>query len=256
MSIRITIAILAFAITALPAQDVESVKNTGRLTDGIGGSRSRQTLDIPSQTKTLASSATAASDIALRDAESATSLHCKDRGEFIANILDGLPQAPQYFGHNAALNREGPPLVDWNPKELFFLEPVDALSNINQYYVADIRDAEAYAAGHIPNSVKIGIRGRFETWVGILVPWGAKLIVSGDNDDELREAIHRLHRVGYQPECIKFETRKSASLSLAQNETADPSELYAAMQTAESPVIVGFMLRLASGGGSSDGSIF
>ena len=162
----------------------------------------------------------------------------KDRGEFIASILEGLPQAPQYFGHNAALNRKGPPLVEWNPKELPFVEPVQALSDIEQYYVADIRDADAYSAGHIPGSVNIGIRGRFETWIGIMVPWDAQLVLCGDNDDELREAIHRLHRVGYKPECIKIDKWKSASQSLAQNEMTEPSDLYAAMQTTESPVIV------------------
>lgn len=165
-------------------------------------------------------------------------LRYKDRGEFIASILEGLPQAPQYFGHNAALNRKGPPLVDWEPKELPFVEPIDALTDIKQYYVADIRDADAYAAGHIPNSVNIGIRGRFETWVGIMVPWDARLIVCGDNDEELAEAIHRLHRVGYQPECIKLGTWKSASQSMAQNAMTEPDRLYAAMQTSESPVIV------------------
>jgi len=167
-----------------------------------------------------------------------SSLHYKDRGEFMANILEGLPQASQYFGHNAALNRTGPPLIDWHPKELPFVEPVDALSDIKQYYVADIRDADAYAAGHIPNSVNIGIRERFETWIGSMVPGDAKLIVCGDNDDQLREAVRRRHRVGDQPDCIKLDTWNTASLSLAQNKTANPSEFYAAMPTNGSPLIV------------------
>ena len=38
----------------------------------------------------------------------------KGRSEFIAAVLEGLPEAPQYFKHNAAMNRAGPPLVDWN----------------------------------------------------------------------------------------------------------------------------------------------
>ncbi len=35
-------------------------------------------------------------------------LQHKSRGEFVAAILDGLPEAPQYFQHNAAMNRQGP----------------------------------------------------------------------------------------------------------------------------------------------------
>ena len=41
-------------------------------------------------------------------------LQKKGRSEFIAAVLEGLPEAPQYFKHNAALNRTGPPLVDWD----------------------------------------------------------------------------------------------------------------------------------------------
>ena len=29
-------------------------------------------------------------------------------------VLEGLPEAPQYFAHNAALNRDGPEPVEWN----------------------------------------------------------------------------------------------------------------------------------------------
>jgi hydroxyacylglutathione hydrolase len=35
-------------------------------------------------------------------------LQHKSRGEFIAAILEGLPDAPQYFKHNAAMNKKGP----------------------------------------------------------------------------------------------------------------------------------------------------
>ena len=41
-------------------------------------------------------------------------LALKSRTEFITAVLRDLPEAPQYFGHNAAMNRQGPPLVDWN----------------------------------------------------------------------------------------------------------------------------------------------
>ncbi|MDO9109616.1 MAG: MBL fold metallo-hydrolase, partial [Desulfatirhabdiaceae bacterium] len=36
------------------------------------------------------------------------------RSDFIAALLEGLPDAPQYFRHNARINREGPPLIDWD----------------------------------------------------------------------------------------------------------------------------------------------
>jgi hydroxyacylglutathione hydrolase len=41
-------------------------------------------------------------------------LKAKGKGEFVALVLQGLPEAPQYFQHNAKMNREGPPPVDWD----------------------------------------------------------------------------------------------------------------------------------------------
>ena len=95
----------------------------------------------------------------------------------------------------------------------------------------------AYSAGHIPNSVAIGLRGRLETWVGIMVPWEAKLVLAGD-EKELREALFRLHRVGYRPQLLDITKWKAANLPLVASELIPPQKLYAQMQTAESPQVL------------------
>ncbi len=161
----------------------------------------------------------------------------KNRGEFIAAVLDGLPEAPQYFKHNAKLNHDGPEVVDWEPKQLPWVEPSQDLTDPAKHYVVDIRDALAYSAGHIPNSVAIGLRGRLETWVGIMVPWEAKLVLAGE-EKELREALFRLHRVGYRPQLLDITKWKAANLPLVASELIPPQKLYAQMQTAESPQVL------------------
>jgi rhodanese-related sulfurtransferase len=160
----------------------------------------------------------------------------KTRGEYIAAVLDGLPEAPQYFKHNAALNQKGPELVNWQ-EEPVQKKPDLALTDPKQFYVVDLRSAKEYAAGHIPNSVNIAVRGRLETWVGTMVPWGAKLVLCG-HSGEIKEAVLRLHRVGYRAEAISPEAWAKAGLPLAKNELIKPKELYAQMQTPDSPVIV------------------
>lgn len=165
-------------------------------------------------------------------------LQYKDRGEFVATILDGLPQAPQYFGHNAKMNHDGPELVDWKLEELPLIEPSESLTDTTQFYVADLRDAASFAKGHILNSVNIGIRGRFETWTGIMVPWESNLVVAGETDEQLREAITRLNRVGYKAKGIKIADWQKAKMKLATNPMITPNALYAEMQTKESPIIV------------------
>ncbi len=164
-------------------------------------------------------------------------LQHKTRGEFVAAVLEGLPEAPQYFAHNAAMNRRGPELVDWNPESLSEIAPSAELSDPKKHYLVDVRDAAEYAAGHVPNSVNIGLRGRFETWTGIMVPWESNLVVVGDKED-LPEAVHRLHRVGYKARVLSYDAWKKAGLPVVTTATVPPKELHAAMQQTESPLVV------------------
>ena len=103
--------------------------------------------------------------------------------------------------------------------------------------MVDVRDASQYAEGHIPNSVNIALRGRFETWTGIMVPWDAKTVLTG-SVEEIKEALYRLHRVGYKPQCVVFDAWKQAGLPLTKNEMITPQDLYAQMQTPDSPIVV------------------
>ncbi len=166
-----------------------------------------------------------------------TYLQYKTRGEFVAAVLEGLPEAPQYFAHNAAMNRKGPELVDWKPESLPEVTPSVKLTDPEKHYVVDVREAADYAAGHVPNSVNIALRGRFETWTGTMVPWESDLVVVG-SAPQLREAVHRLHRVGYKAQVMTIEAWKEAGLPLVKTATVPPNELYAAMQQQESPLVV------------------
>ena len=140
----------------------------------------------------------------------------KGRSEFIAAVLKDLPEAPQYFKHNAAMNRQGPALVNWAAPVPAEVKAEQALMDTSKFYLVDIRDSSVYAAEHIPGSVNIGIRGRFETWVGTMVPWAMhesdKLVVLG-NKAELKEALYRLHRIGYEASVLTIEAWKASKLT-------------------------------------------
>lgn len=165
----------------------------------------------------------------------------KSRTEFITAILRDLPDAPQYFGHNAAMNRQGPPLVTWSASMPAEMTPSNALMDVTKHYLADIRDVTVYAGEHIPNSVNIGLRGRLETWIGIMVPWATqtsgKLVLVG-NREELREAMRRLQRIGYGASVITIDTWKSAGLPTKKVDFIKPADLYAQMQAGTAPIIV------------------
>jgi glyoxylase-like metal-dependent hydrolase (beta-lactamase superfamily II)/rhodanese-related sulfurtransferase len=162
----------------------------------------------------------------------------KGRSDFITAVLDGLPEAPQYFKHNAKMNREGPALVDWKaslpPKPTLNA----SLSDISKYYIVDLRNAESFAAGHIPNAVNIALRGRLETWVGTMVPWGSSVVLCGSSD-EVTEARFRLHRVGYDVVgSLDMEDWMAAKQPVLSNEPIAPLDLYERMQNGSAPVIV------------------
>lgn len=160
------------------------------------------------------------------------------KNDFITAVLEGLPDAPPYFKHNAAMNRDGPPPVAWNAP----LPPAPALdkalTDIKASYVVDLRDAKSFAAGHIPNSVNIALRGRLETWVGIMVPWGSRTVLCGSGE-ELKEAVYRLHRVGYDiAGTVGFDAWVAAKQPILSNEPIGPQALYQRMKDGTAPVIV------------------
>jgi len=160
----------------------------------------------------------------------------RGRGEFIAAVLEGLPEAPQYFKHNAAMNREGPPLVAWDAA------PVQAradetLTKAQEQWLVDLREARPYAEGHVPGSINIGLRGRLESWVGTMVPWKAPMVLIG-SPAEIKEAVFRLHRVAYSGSVLPFENWTKAALPLAKSGTLKPAELFAQMQEGTAPIIV------------------
>jgi hydroxyacylglutathione hydrolase len=159
------------------------------------------------------------------------------RTEFITAVLSDLSEPPQYFGHNAAMNRKGPDHVNWDEPLTTKLAPSAELTDATKYYVVDIRDAQDYGAGHIPNSVNIALRGRLETWVGIMVPWGSNVVLGGELED-LKEALHRLHRVGYTAQHVVVSEWQKAGLALNENDLISPQELYAAIQAGNEPLIV------------------
>ena len=166
----------------------------------------------------------------------------KGRNEFISAVIDGLPNAPQYFGHNAHLNKIGPPLVDWK-KIPETVKATKALLDYSNCYVVDVRGALAYGKGHIPGSLNIALRGRLETWTGIMVPWGKRLVLTGTTSS-MTEAVTRLHRVGYIVSgVIEYTDWQRAGLPVAINDRIEPQKLYRQLEANVAPVLVDVRLK-------------
>lgn len=120
--------------------------------------------------------------------------------EFITELTSGLMPPPFYFPENVMMNKLGVESLDvvkerankaLSPNEFTQVaEDTNAL-------ILDVRDPQTFAAGFIPNSINIGIRGNFAPWVGTLITDIKQPILLIAEIGEEEEAVTRLARVGY-----------------------------------------------------------
>ena len=98
-------------------------------------------------------------------------LQHKDLLSYVMAVIDGLPDAPQYFKHNARMNHDGPPVVDWE-KVMPMDMPAGEVSAQVQTgtWLIDVRATGTYASDQDKGANNIGIRGRCDTWTGIMIP--------------------------------------------------------------------------------------
>lgn len=122
------------------------------------------------------------------------------KAEFIAEVTDGLLAPPSYFPANVKLNREGYEDIDKvlnRGTKALTPDELEIVVNETGALVLDVRGREAFAAGHIPRSIFIGIDGGFAPWVGALVKDVHQPIILVVEPGREEEVITRLARVGF-----------------------------------------------------------
>jgi hydroxyacylglutathione hydrolase len=118
--------------------------------------------------------------------------------DFIKTVCEGLSDPPAYFPINAAINKKGYESLDVvKAKGLTALSIDDFKSKTNEgAWILDTRNATSFTASFIPDSLSIGLDGRFAEWAGILLPFGQKIILVTDEGKE-EESVTRLARIGF-----------------------------------------------------------
>lgn len=117
------------------------------------------------------------------------------KAEFVKIVAADQPEVPMYFPKSAAKNLEGSSSLDAieRPRE-FSTDEVIGFDGV----VIDIRQNFEYGAGHVPNSINIGLGGQFASWAGTLIPVGTPMAIVALNQDQVDEAVMRLARVGHE----------------------------------------------------------
>jgi len=96
------------------------------------------------------------------------------------------------------LNRRGAaPLSELPELEAFSAEQVLELQQQGAV-VVDTRPAMEFAVAHVPGSVHIALTGQYASWAARILGLDRKLILSGEDEEHVRESQLRLARVGVE----------------------------------------------------------
>lgn len=171
------------------------------------------------------------------------SLQPMSKNAFVAQLTADLPEAPAYFARDAVINRTAHDTLDHvMAREAQPLSVDQTLLLQNQgAQVLDVRDPDAFAAGHLAASVNVGIDGRFAQWAGILLDPKLPVVVLAPPGREA-EAIMRLGRIGmeqvagYVDGGIDAVAARPDLLERTARET--PQELAAALSGSTPPLVL------------------
>ncbi|HEX5668133.1 MAG TPA: rhodanese-like domain-containing protein [Chitinophagaceae bacterium] len=128
-------------------------------------------------------------------------LLAEDKDEFIKAVTSGLTPPPSYFSLNAKINKEGYDSLEAILKKA--LQPV-AVKTLKKWkeegkdlVIVDTRHADVFAEGYVPESVFIGLEGRYAEWAGMLLPYDKDILLITETGKE-EESVVRLARVGFE----------------------------------------------------------
>jgi hydroxyacylglutathione hydrolase len=125
-------------------------------------------------------------------------LQIKDRGEFVRQMVENLPDRPQYFAHDVEMNLLGAPPLNSLPALRTLSEAELSSIAARGTIVIDTRSAPFFGAGHFPGSLNIGLSSTlFATWVGFLVPFGKEIALVVGSVESAKRARLELARIGY-----------------------------------------------------------
>ncbi|RUL85518.1 MBL fold metallo-hydrolase [Tautonia sociabilis] len=117
---------------------------------------------------------------------------------FIKMVEVDQPDAPDYFVHDAILNRKERPALDEAMRKALLPLSLDEFlaRQAEGAQVLDVREAIDFEAAHLAGAINIGLKGQYATWCGTVLRHDRPILVIADPGDE-EEAIMRLGRIGF-----------------------------------------------------------
>ncbi|MEH0154629.1 MBL fold metallo-hydrolase [Limibacter armeniacum] len=120
--------------------------------------------------------------------------------QFIKEVTEGILPPPQYFPKNAQLNKHGYESFDevlGRGMTALAPEAFEKTMAQDNVLVLDTRAPQVFNKSFVPNSVNIGLDGKFAVWVGTLITDLKTPILLVTDEGREEETVKRLSRVGY-----------------------------------------------------------
>lgn len=124
-------------------------------------------------------------------------LQLTDKDRFIDDLTSSLPEQPANHRHIKALNRKGPaPLGEVEPRALSINDAIPYFER--GAALLDTRTKAEYVEKHVPGSVYLTLSPQLSNRIGLVLPPEVPIAVLKGDDQEMREIVLSLARVGFE----------------------------------------------------------
>ncbi|MFM9059073.1 MAG: rhodanese-like domain-containing protein [Planctomycetaceae bacterium] len=126
------------------------------------------------------------------------------REEFRKIVTADQPEAPDYFVHDAILNRKERASLDAAMARTLRKLSLDEVLALEQAgaQLLDVRDGIDFEGGHLKGALNVALSGKYATWAGSLLATDRPIVVIAEEggpsggDEPAAEAVMRLGRIG------------------------------------------------------------
>jgi hydroxyacylglutathione hydrolase len=120
------------------------------------------------------------------------------REQFKAIVTADQPEAPDYFVHDAMLNRQERETLYGSMRRSLKPLSLDEVLDLQEQgaQVVDVREPIDFAGAHLAGSLNISLEGKYATWAGTMLKKDKPIVVVADGEHR-EEAIMRLGRIGF-----------------------------------------------------------
>lgn len=120
------------------------------------------------------------------------------REAFKQIVTADQPEAPDYFVHDAILNRKDRASLDESMRKSLEAMTVDQVLALEKAgaQLLDVRDGIDFEGGHLRGSLNVALAGKYATWAGSLLSHDRPIVVVAE-EGGAEEAVMRLGRIGF-----------------------------------------------------------